>query len=151
VLSGHQDAHQIDAAFDAGATGYLLKTDLPGRLASAIDEMLDKGVPMSARVSAVVLERARRNSGSLPPLEFEQQAAVHAQPPVKLSRREREVVTLLVAGHRYDGIAAELGISVNTVRSHIRTLYEKLGAQTKVDAVMAAVRMGIVEDVPPRG
>lgn len=121
------------AALRAGACGCLLKEDLDRRFASAIDEALAGGAPMSPIVAQMVIEELRRDVGVPAP----------RVPPI-LSGRELAVLELLASGLRYDDVATELAISVNTVRTHVRSIYEKLGVGSRTKAVMSAMRLGIL-------
>ncbi|HWZ90571.1 MAG TPA: LuxR C-terminal-related transcriptional regulator [Polyangiaceae bacterium] len=67
-----------------------------------------------------------------------------------VTARQREILKLLANGHSYDDIGVALRLSVNTVRSHIRTIYERLGASTKVEAVIAAMELGLLDRNPTR-
>jgi DNA-binding CsgD family transcriptional regulator len=67
-----------------------------------------------------------------------------------LTERQREILRLLANGHSYEHIGVALGLSVNTVRTHLRTIYERLGASTKVEAVMTAVELRLLDRDPPR-
>jgi LuxR family maltose regulon positive regulatory protein len=62
----------------------------------------------------------------------------------QLTGRERELLRVLSAGASYDEAAARLGVSINTVRTHVRALYRKLGVTSKLEAVMSAMRLGIL-------
>lgn len=127
-----QDA-RILAAIRAGACGYLFKEDAGARLVSAIDDALAGGAPMSRGVAKLVLQRARSaDDGAI---------ATHLS---ELSQRERDVLALLAQGQSYEEVAGALGLSINTVRTHIRSLYVKLAVTSKGDAVLAATRLGIL-------
>jgi LuxR family maltose regulon positive regulatory protein len=67
-----------------------------------------------------------------------------------LTVRQREILKLLANGHSYDDIGLALDLSVNTVRSHVRTIYERLGASTKVEAVVAAIELRLIDRQPFR-
>jgi DNA-binding NarL/FixJ family response regulator len=126
----------------AGAAGYLFFADAPARLTWAVEETIAGRVPMSAAVAKVALERARRESRPwMRAVEPKQIGALG------LSRRQREVLALLSHGHSYEHIALALGVSVNTVRTHLRTIYERLGASTKVEAVLIARELGLLDDL----
>lgn len=132
VVSGFDDrVHVIDAVV-AGADGYVLKTELSQRLASALDEVYVGGGPLSAKIATFVLEELRRAPEGTRP---------GAEPTAtrSLSRREFEVLEGLSRGYTYTEIASSLNISVNTVRHHIRNLYEKLGVNGKAEAVSRAL------------
>jgi len=123
------DAHVFEA-LRLGAVGYLLKDDLVGRLVPAIEEACAGGSPMSPTI-------ARRVLGS-----FVEPAPSEG---VALTKREREVTELLAHGSTYDDVARMLGISTNTVRTFIRSIYEKLHVGSKTEAVREAMRLGIVK------
>jgi DNA-binding NarL/FixJ family response regulator len=144
VISRPLPEHRVTELIKAGAAGYLFAEDAH-RLPAAVHEMLRGGVPMSPPVSRLVMGRARRSSS--------QMAAV--RPPTVnvtdiVTDRQREILNLLANGHSYDDIGTALDLSVNTVRSHVRMLYERLGVSTKVEAVVVALELGIVERPPSR-
>jgi DNA-binding NarL/FixJ family response regulator len=122
-----------------GINGYLFEQD-SRFLATSVRELLRGGVPMSPPVSRLVLQRARRSSSSM--------AAVRPQSDEArglLSPRQREILALLQRGHSYEDIGKALDLSVNTVRSHLRIIYERLGASSKVEAVMIGMELGLLE------
>jgi DNA-binding NarL/FixJ family response regulator len=144
VMSRPADEQRVTELIKAGAGGYLFASDAP-RLPDAIRELLRGGVPMSEPVSRLVLGRARRSSA--------QMAAVRPATPAAeglLTSRQREILKLLSNGHSYDDIGIALDLSVNTVRSHVRTIYERLGASTKVEAVVAAIELRLIDREPFR-
>jgi DNA-binding NarL/FixJ family response regulator len=97
---------------------------------------------MSPPVSRLVLQRARRSSSSM--------AAVRPQSEEArglLSPRQREILALLQRGHSYEDIGKALDLSVNTVRCHLRIIYERLGAASKVEAVMIGMELGLLDSV----
>jgi len=97
-------------------------------------------VPMSRSVSQLVLDRARRSSANM--------AAVRDGGPAAdelITKRQREILKLLAHGHSYEDIGLALSLSINTVRSHVRTIYERLGASTKVEAVIAAMELRLLD------
>ena len=139
VISGPVDAQRVTAMIKAGAGGYLLTQDV-FRLPDAVRELLRGGVPMSRSVSQLVLDRARRSSAKM--------AAVREGGPVGdelITKRQREILKLLAQGHSYEDIGLALSLSINTVRSHLRTIYERLGASTKVEAVIAAIELRLLD------
>ena len=128
VLTVFDDDEHIFDALRKGAVGYILKDELIAKLAAAIDDLVAGGSPMSPTV-------ARRVLGSfLPPAREDQ----------SLTAREREVVELLSHGSTYGEIARMLGISTNTVRTHVRSSYEKLHVSSKTEASLEALRRGII-------
>jgi DNA-binding NarL/FixJ family response regulator len=128
----------------AGASGYLFAEDAY-RLPAAVREMIRGGVPMSPPVSRLVMGRARRSSSQMAAVR---PATVNVTDLV--TDRQREILNLLANGHSYDDIGVALDLSVNTVRSHVRILYERLGVSTKVEAVVVALELGLVERPPAR-
>jgi DNA-binding NarL/FixJ family response regulator len=122
VLTGDAAEPRILAAIRAGAQGYLLKHDLEKRLPTAIEEMLAGGSPLSASAARVMVRCVRE-----PHQKVEE---------AKLSKRERAVLDCLSRGLTYEESGRALGISVNTVRTHVRRLYSKLDVNTKVEAAL---------------
>jgi DNA-binding NarL/FixJ family response regulator len=139
VVTERATDREVLAALRAGATGCLFREDLGRRLVPAIHEALEGGAPMSRAVANMVLTRARRHSSA-------QMKAVRREPApsVELGERKREIIAMLARGLSYDQIGLALDISINTVRSHVRDIYEVLEVSTKVEAVMAAVERGII-------
>lgn len=132
VLTVATSEARVMASLRAGAVGYLFKEDIGTRLATAITDAFDGGAPMSPAVAQLVLAQIR---------------APHAPAPSSdraLTPREREVMDGMARGMTYDEVAASLGVRVNTIRSHIRSIYEKLDASTKTEAVMTALRRGLL-------
>lgn len=133
VVSGHDDREHVLDAVAAGADGYLLKTELNARLPEAMAELMAGGGPLSARVASIVLDQLRRPPEGTRPGTHEPTATR------SLSKREFDVLEGLSRGYTYTEIAARLQISVNTVRHHIRNLYDKLGVNDKAQAVSRAL------------
>ncbi len=117
----YEDDDSIFESLKAGATGYLLKKTVPARILEAITEVYDGGSPMSTQI-------ARRVIAS-----FQKQDGIDASDI--LTVREKEILKNLSEGLRYKEIAAKLKISVETVRSHTRRVYEKLHVQSRTEAL----------------
>jgi len=126
---------QVEAALRAGASGYLLKEDLATRLPGAIDEACRGGVALSGPIARGLV--AATYSQAAPSV-----AAVTAGPSPLLTEREAEVLRLLAAGLSYEEVSGLLCVSVNTVRTHIRAMYDKLGVHNRTHAIAAARRNG---------
>ncbi|WP_346236326.1 response regulator [Niabella insulamsoli] len=122
ALTSYDDATNAFNALKAGATGYILKNTGPDKLVEAIKDIHMGGSPMSSQVARLVV------------LDF---AATRSQQTYSehLSRRENEILQLLSKGFRYKEIAAQLYISIETVRTHIRNIYEKLQVKTRAEAL----------------
>lgn len=123
------NAHVFDAIC-AGASGYLLKKHISARLFSAIEEVLDRGAPMSPSVARMVLDSMRLKTSN--------------ENPYQLSPKEKEVLGALSKGLSYKLIGVELKISIDTVRSHIRKIYEKLHVHSQTEAVRKAINEKLV-------
>lgn len=131
MLSVHGDDDHVFEAICAGACGYLLKDTPPHKLLEAIAQVHGGGAPMSPDVARRVLVMFQRFA---PPHGVEHD----------LTARELDVLRQLSAGLGYKQIAAALQMSLDTVRFHLRNIYGKLHVHSKSEAVMAAVRRGIV-------
>jgi DNA-binding NarL/FixJ family response regulator len=133
MLTIMENNERVFEALCAGADGYLLKTTSPRKLVEAISDVCNGGAPMTPTIARQVLRRF--NSGP---------AAGSSDPAVALSTREKEVLGLLVEGYSYKMIAADLNISIDTVRFHIKKIYEKLHVRSMTEAVSKALRQGLV-------
>ena len=132
VLTSFLDDDRLMPAIQAGAAGYLLKDVKPSELARAI-RAADAGEAIIAPTAAARLVRAIAD-GSRPVLAE----------PERLTRREREVLELIVKGRANKRIAFELGISEKTVKTHVGHLLAKLGVSDRTQAALLAVREGLV-------
>jgi len=111
---------KIFAAICAGASGYMLKKTSPQKMIEAIYETYNGGVPMTASVAIKVLQMFRLQIPADTKKEF-----------IDLSKREKEILSLLVKGRSYKTISTECFISKDTVSMHVRYIYEKLHLQPK--------------------
>jgi DNA-binding NarL/FixJ family response regulator len=127
VVTERATDREVLEALRAGATGCLFREDLKRRVVPAIHEALEGGAPMSRTVANMVLV-------GHPPC---------GEPP-GFGSRKREIIGMLARGLSYEQIGQGLDISINTVRSHVREIYDVLEVSTKVEAVMAAVERGIL-------
>ena len=131
VLTVYDDDERIFNALCAGACGYLLKKTPPARLLESIREVMAGGAPMSPAVAHRVIDLFREFR---PP----EHADFHLTP------HETKLLRMLVEGHNYKSVAAELGVSINTVSFHMRHIYEKLQVHSKSEAVSKALRQRLV-------
>ncbi|OIN56945.1 response regulator [Arsenicibacter rosenii] len=136
MLTVFDDEDKIFRAIRNGASGYLLKHTAPADIIAAIFDLHRGGSPMTASIARKVL------------LHFQQPPSLPmtaAQPDdYRLSARELDIIKGLVAGYSYKLIAGELHISIDTVRSHIRSVYDKLQVNSKTEAILKAMREGLV-------
>lgn len=123
----YEDTEQIFKALAAGATGYLLKRLEPGELLQSIRDVHTGGSPMSNSI-------ARKVVASF------QQANQAGEKQNLLTPREQAVLDCLAQGLAYKQIADKLGISINTIRAHLRHIYEKLHVQSRTEAVAKYLR-----------
>ena len=124
-----------DLVFEAicnGAVGYMLKRTPPTTLLAAVAEAQAGGAPMSPEVARKVLRVFR----TLRPTPLDD--------PDILTPQELRLLRLLGEGHSYESAGANLEITVNTVRKHVRSLYEKLHVHSKSEAVSKAIRAGLI-------
>ncbi len=127
-----------DRVFDsicAGASGYILKNFLNTKLVDAINELQYGGSPMSPSIARKVLNKMQSVSSIIKPEEA---------PDYHLTAREKEVLSCLVNGLSYKMIGAELNISYETVRSHVKKIYEKLHVASLTEVVAKAINQRIV-------
>ena len=127
MLTVYEDPEQIFAALEAGATGYMLKRLTPARLLGAIQEVHGGGSPMSHSIARKVLA------------SFHQPDRVATQ-KTHLTSREQMVLECLAKGLTYKRTAEKLSISIDTVRTYVRRVYEKLHVQSRTEAVAKYAR-----------
>jgi DNA-binding NarL/FixJ family response regulator len=134
IFTMHHEEELVHDVLDAGARGYLLKTDVERHIVVAVETLLQHQPYFSAQISETVLDgflRFRRHGdGSL---------------AARLTPREREIVQLLAEGHRNKIIGHKLGISIKTVETHRMTLMRKLGVKSIVELVRYAIRNHLTE------
>jgi DNA-binding NarL/FixJ family response regulator len=127
MLTVYEDEARIFESLKAGATGYVLKSTPPDELLAAIRALHRGGSPMSSSIARRVVEVFHRNP-------------VEPDPAGELTGREREILELLVNGFRYKEIGQRLGISLDTVRTHIRHIYEKMQVRSRTEATARYLR-----------
>lgn len=136
VLTVFEDRAAVLDAISAGADGYLLKHTPGDQLLEQLHAVVAGGSPLSAGVARTVLDLVRHlDTGT---------RSRDAAARLDLSERELEVLRCLVRGLAYKQVASQLGISIHTVRNHIRSIYDKLQVRNVAGAVSRAVRDGIV-------
>jgi DNA-binding NarL/FixJ family response regulator len=118
-----EDHNHIYEALAAGANGYILKGSDVEKLYAAIREISSGGIPMSAAVARLVV-------GAFQKVERKSVAG-----NFQLTVREQEVLELMSKGYRNKEIANELIVSIDTVKSHVKNIYEKLQVNTRYEAI----------------
>jgi DNA-binding NarL/FixJ family response regulator len=128
-VTAHNDADLVFQALEEGASGYLLKRTTPPELRRAIREVLNGGAPMSGEIARKVIERFRKPTAA-------------AADSVQITQREHEILEQLTQGFANKEIADRLGISFDTVRTHLRHIYEKLHVRCRAEAVAKHLSSG---------
>ncbi len=128
MLTVHADDESVFQSLSAGACGYLMKNTFPSKLISAIKEVRKGGAPMTSNIARMVV-------GSFNSF---------ANPQPMLTKREKEVLHFLCDGNSYNMISDKLFISRDTVRYHIKNIYQKLQVNSKSEAVSKALKNKLV-------
>lgn len=129
MLTVFDDNNNVFDALMAGANGYLLKRNVSDRLVLAIQDVLDGGAPMSPSIARLVIDQLH-----VPKITN----------PYMLSEREKEILRSLSKGNSFKLIAADLGISFETVRTHIKRIYDKLHVHSQGEAISKALHEKLV-------
>jgi len=128
MLTVYEDTEKIFCALAAGANGYLLKRSSPTKLLAAIREVHGGGSPMTSSIARKVVASFQKTPGG------------KTEPHGQLSPREQAVLDGLAKGWTYKQLASELDISIDTIRTYIRRIYEKLHVQSRTEAVAKYLR-----------
>ncbi len=127
MLTVYEDSESLFNSFKAGASGYLLKRTASARLLEAIHDVYAGGSPMTPQLARRVVQHFSKSS--------EGDRAVS-----RLTPGEREFLDQLAQGYAYKEIADRMRISIDTVRSYVRTVYEKLHVHSRTEAVVKYLR-----------
>ena len=139
MLTVYADSESIFKALQAGASGYLLKRTTPTELFEAIQQVMNGGAPMTGEVARKVIEAFRRPALS-----------DSAGEDFELTRREQEVLTDLAQGYSDKEIASRLHVSFDTVRTHLKHIYEKLHVRSRTEAAIKYTeRASSQSKIPP--
>ncbi len=123
MLTRYEQSDLIFDSIRAGASGYLLKHTPAAELIQAVEQVHAGGAPMTMQIARKVINHF-------------QQIRQPASDMEKLTAREQEVLALLAKGYLYKEIASQLGISINTLRNHLRTIYDKLHVHSRTEATV---------------
>lgn len=134
MLTALEDHDRIFASFAAGAAGYLLKHTAPNKILEAIREVHTGGSPMSAPIARRLVQFFGNDkvTTTAPP----QMAVVNVEANASLTAREQEVLNLMAGGLLYKEAADRLGLSVDTIRAHLRNIYKKLRVRNRTEAIL---------------
>lgn len=124
ILTSYNDDESVFEALQSGASGYLLKRCSPSDILDAIIDVHSGGSPMSSYIARRVVQ------------SFSKPAKASKMENVNLTPREDQILKLLSKGYLYKEIAAELTISIDTVRTHLRRIYGKLQVHSRTEAVV---------------
>lgn len=130
MLTVFDDNKNVFEALQSGASGYLLKKHISTKLFDAIQEVQEGGAPMSPSIARMVLASMQH--------KFSEENRYH------LTDREKDILTSLSKGNSYKLIAMEFSISIDTVRTHIKKIYEKLQVHSQTEAVSKAINERLV-------
>jgi DNA-binding NarL/FixJ family response regulator len=126
VVTVHDDNESVFSSFCAGAIGYLTKDADPHDLIKAVEQVFAGGAPMTPKIASMII------------------SSFHTNPNTPLTERETDVLRQLSQGKSYDYIAVALSITRDTVKTHIRHIYEKLQVNNKSEAVIKARKDNLV-------
>lgn len=129
MLTVFDDNNHILDAICAGASGYLLKKDVSSKLVFAIKDVLSEGASLSPSVAKMILTSMQQVS---PAVDYD------------FTKREKETLTLLCKGNSYKMIAKELHLTFETVRTYIKSIYEKLQVHSATEAVSKAINERLI-------
>lgn len=120
IVTVYENSETVFDALCAGASGYLTKNATLRQITEGLDEVLSGGAPMSIHIAKMVVQSFRKATESI------------------LSERETEVLTLLASGKSYKSVGDTMFISINTIRFHIKNIYDKLQVCSREEAIKKA-------------
>ena len=141
ILTLHDSDTLVQEVLNAGARGFLLKSDAARDLVTAVEALRNNKTYFTPKVASMVLEGCLHRKGS--------NNANEASSRAKLTPREREIVQLLAEGKSSREVAGALGLSVKTAETHRANIMRKLNLHSVSDLVLYAVRNNIVQVVKP--
>jgi DNA-binding NarL/FixJ family response regulator len=139
AIGARGDDARIIAAIRAGVHGCIYVDDPRERFVGAAKEALDGGLPLSRGMAHLLIEHVRR---------LGRHASAERRAIRPLTEREQVVLRQMARGQRYEDIGCALGVSLNTVRSYVRSVYEKLDVSSRTEAVLVGMKLGIVAGTP---
>lgn len=136
VISIFGDEERVFQALQAGAKGYIQKSDSAANIAGCINDLIQGGSPMSPKIARLLLTKVHAGAADNRSV-FEGDGA--------LSTRELEVLDLVAKGYKRKEVAELLGITVGTVGNHVHHIYSKLGVRSNTEAIVAATHRGLLK------
>ncbi len=130
ILTAYDDHPYIKAVLGSGANGYVLKTASPGEIIRAVRDVYAGNFAIDSDIVQTVMSQVS--------------TGVQSQPVEKLTKREIEVISLVAKGHTNKAIGMQLTISDRTVQGHLAHIFNKLQANSRTEAVMRAVSLGLL-------
>jgi DNA-binding NarL/FixJ family response regulator len=127
MLTVFDNTDEIFKSLTAGATGYLLKKTPPSKLLEAITELVNGGSPMSGEIARKVVQTFMK-------------PVLYQHPEANLTPREEEILSYLAKGYLYKEIANTLFINIETVRTHIHKIYQKLQVRTRTEVLLKCMK-----------
>jgi len=131
MITVFDDNNHVYDALYAGANGYLLKKYISDKVVHSIQEVLQGGAPMSPAIARMIIGNMQK------PVET-------VNNDYQLTHREKEILQLLSKGNSFKMIASDLNISIDTVRTHIKRIYDKLHVRSQIEAVSKAINEKLV-------
>lgn len=135
VLSGHQEDNYIFQAMEKGAAGYIFKTRLATQLYEAINTVIQSQIYLPQEAASSFFRKFQANSDSIRQKKDE----------LHLTQREQEVLYLLTQGASNEEIAKQLYVTVATVKAHLTNIFEKLKVTSRTQAIVTAIKLGLVQ------
>ena len=132
MLTVYEEEEKVFDSICNGASGYLLKKTPPAQIVDAVTQARLGGTPLSPEVAGHIVRRFRKTRSA-------------ARPDPLLTAQEIRLLRLLADGHSYQSASGALGVTINTVRDHVRSIYEKLHVHSKSEAVSKGLRRQFID------
>jgi DNA-binding NarL/FixJ family response regulator len=132
MLTVYEEEEKVFESIRNGACGYLLKKTPPAQIVEAVRQARGGGSTLSPEVARQVVEHFQKTPGA-------------SRRESSLTAQERSLLRLLAEGYSYQASAERLGVSINTIRDHIRSVYDKLHVHSKSEAVSKALRGRLID------
>jgi DNA-binding NarL/FixJ family response regulator len=141
VITMFGDEKNVLASIEAGAVGYILKDADSLDIGRAVRDLRMGGSPMSPLIARKVLSRARLQES----VRAAPDQARAARPEVALTGREKDTLNLIARGYTYEETANLLAVSLSTVQTHVKSIYGKLAVNSRMEAVIEAQKLGLLQ------